>query len=142
MGFIGDAIGSVFGGKGGSSQPAMPAPQMGGFDLGAVEGMMMNFENMMMGAMGSIAQAQMAAQQQQETLLAQMDMNAQMPAMPAATRDTVIDWTETQDQLQAKNKADYHLDQLRRKGATDTVLTSPLLEDEEPSLGSSVLTGS
>ena len=131
MGFIGDLFG---GGKGGSAPPAPTMPQQ---DFSGLENMMAGFENMMMGAMGSIAQAQMAAQQQQADMMATMNMN--MPSLPEAVRDPIIDWTEQQEKLSNKARADYSLDQARRKGRQDTILTSPLLDDEEPNITGSVL---
>jgi hypothetical protein len=141
MGFIGDAFGSIFG-KGGSTPPPVPAmPVQDNTEVYAMMGMM---QEMMGGMMeGMAGQMEMMAGQaaaQQESILAQMEANMNMP-MPEVYRSPEIDFTEAQDRLNAKAKADFHLDQMRRKSVTDTILTSPLLEDEEPQLGGSVLSG-
>lgn len=133
MGFVGDLFG-----KGGSA-PAPPPVTMPQQNMAGFESMMMNFENMMMGAMGSMVSAQQAAAQQQADMMATMNMS--MPELPAVERDPIIDWTEQQAQLANKAKADYNLDQARRRGRQDTILTSPLLDEEDPELGGSVLTG-
>ena len=93
---------------------------------------------MMEGVMGSMMMMQEQAAAQQDSLLAQMDANMNIP-MPDVYRSPEVDWSETQSQLASKASADYHADQLRRKGVSDTILTSPLLDEEEENVGGSVL---
>ena len=137
MGFIGDIFG-----KGGGDNYAPPPPQMPDYS-GEMMAMMGMMSEMMGGIMeGMAAQtAQMMEQAgaQQEQMFASMQAN--MPGLPEAYRDPVIDFSEQQDKIASKAKADYHLDELRRKGVADTVLTSPLLDEEDPELGGSILTG-
>lgn len=123
-------MGSWFGkGGGDSAPPPMPVQQ----DTGEMAAMMANFENMMMGAMSSIAQSQMAMMELQQPQL------PPMPSIPEVARDPVIDWTEKQAQLAAKAKADYNVDEARRKGRSDTILTSPILDEDDATVTGSVL---
>lgn len=140
MGFIGD----LFGGKGSSSAPA-PMPQTPDYS-GEITQMMGMMQEMMGGVMegmaGQMETMMSQASEQQRTMQESiLNMNMSMPEMPAAYRNPEIDWTEAQGQLSQKAKADYHLDQMRRKGRQDTVLTSPLLDDEDVDVTGSILTG-
>ena len=123
MGFVGDWFG-----KGGSSA-APPMPEMAPAPdfSGEIAGMMGMMSEMMGGMMEGMASSMEAAN---------MDS-----ALPDIYRDPVIDWSEKQEQLRQKASAEYSLDQVRRKGRTDTVLTSPLLDDEEADVTGSILTG-
>lgn len=62
--------------------------------------------------------------------------------MPEIVTATEVDWTEQNSQLSAKAKADYQSDLASKKGRLDTVLTSPLLDDDETGVSQSLLTGS
>ncbi len=57
-----------------------------------------------------------------------------MIQMPEVQKVQDIDWTEKQTQLASKAKADYAMEQRKRKGVMDTIHTSPLLDDEEPTV--------
>ena len=120
--------------KGSSSPPPQMPPMQ---DNSGIEAMMAQFENMMMGAMGSIAQSQQAATEMMMQIQA-----PQLPQAPVPSRVNDIDWTEKQDQLKSKMKADYNIDQARRKGRTGTVLSSPLLDEEDATTTGSVLASS
>lgn len=63
--------------------------------------------------------------------MANMPQAPALPPTPAITREPIIDWAERNEQLLAKTRADYNVDIARRKGRQDTILTSPLLDDEE-----------
>ena len=138
-------------GKGGDAAPPPPA-------IPDNSGQMADMMNMMQGMMGGIMEGMMGqmmgitqqmqgmtqsmlsqASDSQESMMA--TLNATMPTLPEAYRDPEIDWTEKQQQLSAKAKADYNLDTALRKGRMDTILTSPLLDDEEANVGGSVLSG-
>lgn len=143
MGFVGDIFGSIFGGKGGSSAPP-PMPQMPDYSgemLGMVGMMSEMMGGMMEGMMGQMEMMSQQAAAQQESMLAQMDATLQMPELPMPSRDPQINFSETERRLRNRAAADFNLDERRRKGIQDTVLTSPLLDEEEPNLGGSVLTG-
>ena len=64
-------------------------------------------------------------------------MNQQAPAMPTVPdapevrRTPEVDWKERNAQLQARMKGDQFNDRARKKGRSDTIHTSPLL-DEQP----------
>ena len=119
-------------GKGSKGSSAPPPQQMPAApDTEAMmAGMMKMFSGMMEGQM-------MAMQNMQQNMPQMPDL----PPMPPISSAPTIDWTEKQEQLAAKQKADYHLDQARRKGSQDTVLTSPLLDDEDPEVTGSILAG-
>lgn len=86
---------------------------------------------MMQGYMSSLSQM-IAGQQAQQ----------QQTPMPSVVRAPDVDWGEKQKEIAQKMKADYTLDQARRKGRSDTILTSPLLDSDDSSVfGSSILTG-
>lgn len=70
-------------------------------------------------------------------------MMSSMPSAPEIEREPEIDWAEEQERLYRQSLADYNLDSARRKGRADTILTSPLLDEEEESgVMGSVLSGS
>lgn len=126
-------MGNLFswGGKGGSDAPPMPMmPQQ----QAAHEPDYMTMMAMMMEGMGGMASSfsEAASQPQMPAL----------PAVPTVFRAPIIDWTEKQGQLNQKMKADYNVDQTRRKNRTDTILTSPLLDEEDATTTGSVLSGS
>lgn len=72
-------------------------------------------------------------------LMSQMQMmnGMNMPSQPTATSipeittADAIDWSDKNDQLQMKMAADYQADQADKKGRSDTILTSPLDDDED-----------
>ena len=65
------------------------------------------------------------------------------PILPEVYREPEVDWTDRKKQLSKKAKADYLDDQIGKKGVTDTVHTSPLLDEGDvDTTGSSILTGS
>lgn len=97
------------GGK--SKQEAPPAPVMPPMQDNTV------IIEQMMGMMGAMMQN-----------MPQPPAQLPVPEVHAAPK---MDWRERQDQLQAKARADYTNDRSRAKGRQDTVLTSPLLDDEE-----------
>jgi len=86
-------------------------------------------------AMYAMMLSQMAANNQ-----AQMQQT-QMPSiqMPVVQKADDVDWTEKTKQLKSKMSADYNLKQNRRKTVTDTIHTSPLLDDETAPTTKSVL---
>ena len=109
------------GSKGGSSGPPPPpvvAPPAPGLD----PQMMM----MLMSIMGGMSAPEPPSQ----------------PIIPEVFREPETDWTEKNKQLAAKVKADYRSDQAKKKGRADTVHTSPILDEEEATVGGSILTGS
>ncbi len=66
----------------------------------------------------------------------------ELPAMPDVYKGGDIDWSTKSKQLASKMKADYQVKGARRKGRTDTILTSPLLDEEEAQTQQgSILTG-
>lgn len=81
------------------------------------------------------------------TMFSMMDMMAKIsqqqpsiPELPALYQAPEIDWTEERDKLSQKMKADTALERARKTTRNSTVLTSPLLDDEEPSTTSTLLT--
>lgn len=121
-----------WGGKGGGdSAPtqAMPVQQQQQQDYTPmIEAMMGMMEGMQMAQMGMMQQ-----------MSSQMPELPSVPDMPVIDKTPTIDWTEKQDQLLAKTRADYNVDEARRKGVADTVLTSPLLDEEDAFVTGSVL---
>lgn len=99
------------GGK--SSGAATPPPAMPMMPQQDNSEEMMAFMTMMMQAMNSMPQA------------------PAVPTTPTIQKEAPIDWAEKHDMLTQKMKAEYTLDQARRKGRQNTVYTSPLLDEEE-----------
>ncbi len=102
------------------------------------------------GGDSSAMMAMMQAMQSQQSGVETPHM-PEAPHMPAAPeplklpeiqKPLEIDWTEQNDQLSAKARADFHNDQTSKKGRLDTVLTSPLLDDDEVDVTQSLLKGS
>jgi hypothetical protein len=62
--------------------------------------------------------------------------------MPDIVQPLEIDWTEKNSQLANKARADFHSSQASKKGRLDTVLTSPLADDDDVDVTQSLLTGS
>ena len=122
-------MGSWFGKGGGDSAPPPMPMQQPEDNSGEIMAMMMG----MMEAMSASSAAMMHS--------AQPPQLPPMPQIPEIARDPVIDWTEKQEQLAAKAKADYNIDQTRRKGRSDTILTSPLLDEDDATVTGSVLAG-
>ena len=107
------------GGKGGSEAapaPMMPPPQDNSAEI----------MSMMAGMMG---------------MMQNMPQAPSLPEMPTIQREPQVNWQERQDQLLAKSKADYNTEVDSKKGRSDTILTSPMLDEEDPSTTQSLLTG-
>lgn len=84
---------------------------------------------MMSGMMSSMSQ-----------VMSQMNNDPIIP--PTVYRAPEVDWSEQQEQLAAKVRADYNVEEARRRTRSDTILTSPLLDEEDANVwGSSILTG-
>lgn len=111
------------GGKG-KSQSWTPPAETPQYDASAIAGAMEGMMGMMGGMMESYSQQ---ISTMQESMLSQMENMG----TPEVVAPPPIDWTEKQQQLAAKVKADYSLDQTRRKGIADSIHTSPLLDDED-----------
>jgi hypothetical protein len=84
----------------------------------------------MMALMAHLMQQQQAASQNQ--LMMSQNRPPESLQMPTVQKTQDVDWTEKQAQLASKMKAEYSLAQNKRKTVTDTIHTSPLLDDEEP----------
>ena len=112
------------GGGGGQMPPAIPQQQPHD-NTGAMM-------EMMMGMMEASSSAMSHAASQPPQLPA-------MPAIPTAAKPLLIDWTDKQAQLAAKAKADYGVNSARRKGATDTVKTGSLLDEEDADVTDTLL---
>jgi len=65
----------------------------------------------------------------------------QIPDAPEVIADEKIDFSERQTELANQARADYEDDQEDRKGRTDTILTSPLLDEELETKGSLLTNG-
>jgi hypothetical protein len=79
--------------------------------------------------------AQLGHQQQMSMAMSQQSASQTPPPViqvPPIQKSANIDWSEKQAQLAAKMKADYGIEQARKKGVSQTIHTSPLLDDEDP----------
>lgn len=123
-------MGGIFGGKGGDSAPppALPAQQPHDQSGAIME--------MMMGMMSSMASSNAASM---EALSNSMPNVPAMPTIPTPAKPLLIDWTEQQNQLAAKAKADYNVEQAQRRGAAQTVLSSPLGDEDDVMVSGSIL---
>ncbi len=104
------------GGKGGGSAPPPPSSADSGTDM-----LMALLSNM-----------------PQPTVPAPPAPPQQIP-VPMPTRTPEVDWTDKHKQLASKMKADYSLDRARKISLTDTIVTSPLLDEEDPMTTGSLL---
>ena len=115
------------GGKGrDTSAPTMPVQNNDGEMMQMMQAMM----GSMMGSMESMNQMYMSNMQPPE-----------LPPFPSIPSMPDIDWADQNQKLNEKARADYKNERARKFGRLDTILTSPLLEDEEPELTKSLLTG-
>ena len=65
------------------------------------------------------------------------------PILPEVYREPEVDWTKRHEELRNRARADYNSQLAGNKGVTDTIHTSPLLDEEDPEVtGESILTGS
>lgn len=87
---------------------------------------MESMSGMMTGMMGMMSQVMSSSQES-------------LPETPETYSTPAVDWTEQTEQLNNKMRADYNVEEARRKGNQDTVLTSPLLEDEDATVTGSIL---
>lgn len=99
---------------GGKSKPTPPPPvssipEPPQVDLGPIMSMM----------------SQMMAMVSQQTAL------PQLPQTPSVFAEPDINWREKQEELRNKIKGDESLADDKRKNRVDTVLTSPLLDEED-----------
>ena len=125
-------MGNLFswGGKGGGD--AAPPPMMPMQDNSA------DMMAVMLEVMGGMGEFMASSMESTSNMMANLQM-PEMPATPLPARVGDIDWTEKQKNLAAKMKADYGVDQGRKKTRTGTVLTSPLLDEEDATTTGSVL---
>ena len=112
------------GGKG--SQPAPPAATP-------------TDNSALMGQMQQMIQGMMAMQGASMAQIAKMSQQNQMPPIPEVLTQPEVDWSEKASQLRNRMSANYALDRARKIGQQDTVLTSPLLDDEDPNLTSPIV---
>ena len=75
-----------------------------------------------------------------ETMMQSAMMQPTVYEAPEVVKAKSIDWTEKQDQLRSRTKADYTAQRTKAKGRADTVLTGSLL-DEEGAETTSILAG-
>jgi hypothetical protein len=126
-------MGNLFswGGKGGGDSAPPPV-----YQAPPAQDNSMMIAEMMMGMMESMASSSAA---QVEALSNQMPQVPAMPTIPTVAKPLIIDWTEKQEQLAAKAKADYNVEQAQRKGAAQTVLSSPLGDEDDVFVSGSIL---
>ena len=118
----------------GSAAP--PTPQMAPApDMSPYLGAMMEMMGVMQESTAALMEQMMSMQMQTPQLPPIPDIQ-----VPEVERDPEIDWTEKQEQLASRMRADYALE-ADRKGRMETILTSPLLDEEDASVSGSVLAG-
>lgn len=120
----------------GSSAPPMPDYSMNQQpDMNAYLGPMMEAMGAMQASSAGLMQQLMQMQMQPPQLPPIPEVN-----VPEVQRDPEMNWAERHEQLASRMRADYALDTGRR-GRLETILTSPLLDDEDAHVTSSVLAG-
>lgn len=87
------------------------------------------------GSMGSEMMMQMLGMMMQGMAAPQAPI-PEIPEAPEVEEDPVIDWRDKQAELAKKVAVDYEDDQNRKRNRTDTILTSPLLDEELETLTS------
>lgn len=103
------------GGKGDTTEP--PDISQQGTATGSEQQMMMFMEMMKM----------MAMQQQQQ----QGPEQPTVANAPAVKTTKPVDWSEKVQELSAKAAVDYENDQRNKHGRSDTIHTSPLLDEDD-----------
>ena len=114
-------------GKSSSQPPEPPAVDNSGMEQQLA---------MMQEAMGAMMEFSMSSMEQ---VTAMANQPPPMPEIPQIMREPIIDWAEKNAQLKAKSKADFGVDSARRKGRQDTIVTSPLLDDDETNVTPSLI---
>lgn len=79
--------------------------------------------------------SQLAALEQQS-----YDYTSSLPEIIGAEA-AKTDWAAKAEELKAKMAAEYEADKAKKTGRTDTILTSPLLDQQDAVTTSSILTG-
>ena len=102
------------GSKGSSTPDVVP------IDTSSSDDQLQQMMTMMMEGMTSSISAMMGSMSEME-----------VPSTPPVETTPDVDWQEKLDELSAKTKADYSLETSDKKGRSDTVHTSPLLDDPE-----------
>lgn len=110
--------------KGGQGSPPPPVMPSQGEDN---TWMLMELMSSMSGMMESMMEMSM------------MPKDPGMAPLPDLQATPEVDWSDKEKQLLNKVKADYSLDEMRRKGRQDTILTSPLLDEEDATTTQSIL---
>ena len=134
-------MGSLFGKGGGSAAPP-PMPDYSAMitqQMTMFQEMMGGMMEMMMGMMASMPDMGEYMDSMLEQQLLEMPEMPSLLDMPQASRDPEIDWGEKQDQLSMKQRADYNREEMLRKGRTDTIHTSPLLDEEYANVSGSII---
>ena len=109
------------GGKSDAPTPPAYTPMP---DTSAQDAMMQQFMMQLTGLQGQMANMQ----------------TPQLPQMPEIEREPLVNWAEKNKELLNKAKGDYGVDIARRKGRSDTILTSPLLDEEDATTTTSIIT--
>ena len=86
-------------------------------------------------------EAMMAQQAAMMPMLAAAAAPPQMPEVPPVYTSPEVDWSSKIEEISNQMKTDATLDRARRVGRLDTVLTSPLLNEDEAATTTSLLTG-
>jgi hypothetical protein len=117
------------GGKGGGSQPVYTTPTS--VNTTSVNSNLDSALSGMTSANALLTQQLMA--QQQQTIASKM---------PDVTEAPKVDWASESEKLAAKVKTSSALEQAKKVGRTQTIISSPLLDDESAQTTFSSLIGS
>jgi len=110
-------------GKSSKSAPPPPVQQPAPIDIGAI-------------------MAPMMASMSQMMVMASQNSAPQIPAPPPLPEPTSVDWVKKQEELQKQMTDKAQQDLKKRRGRASTVLTSPLVDEEEISTVVAKPTGS
>lgn len=136
-------MGSLFG-KGGSAPEPPPMPDYTGMmqqQQAMFQEAMGGMMEMMMGMMAAMPDMGEYMDSMMEQQLLEMPEVPSLLDMPQASRNPEVDWTEKNDQLSAQQRADFNREEMLRKGRTDTIHTSPLLDEEDANVSGSIIAG-
>jgi len=81
----------------------------------------------------------MAMMAQMMSMVSQQTAMPQLPEAPQVFEEPEINWREKQEELRNKLKGEETLNQAKKKNRQDTILTSPLLDEEEAETTGSLL---
>jgi hypothetical protein len=118
---------------GGASPPQYDIPDNSAMMNSALQSTQANMQNMMLSS-------QQLLQQQLGSIVDEENYESNLPDI-IGSQAAETDWQKKMDEIKAKSAADYSEKQRLKKGRASTILTSPLLDNSDPTTSKSIISG-